>query len=40
MPAFLAENPLDCVVMGCGKVLSEISLLRRVAMITRNNKNN
>lgn len=39
MPTFLAENPLDCVVMGCGKVLSEISLLRRVAMITRNKNN-
>lgn len=35
MPVFLAENPMDCVVIGAGKVLSEINLLRRVAMTAR-----
>ncbi|HOL16838.1 MAG TPA: rod shape-determining protein [Bacillota bacterium] len=35
MPVFLAENPMDCVVLGAGKALSEIELLRRVALITR-----
>ena len=35
MPVFLAENPMDCVVLGAGKALSEIDLLRRVALITR-----
>ncbi len=28
----LAENPLDCVVLGAGRVLDEIPLLRRVAL--------
>ncbi len=32
MPVFLAEEPLDCVVIGAGKVLSEIELLKRVTM--------
>ena len=35
MPVFLAENPMDCVVLGAGEALSEIELLRRVALITR-----
>ncbi len=35
MPVFLAENPMDCVVLGAGKALSEIDLLRRVALLTR-----
>lgn len=35
MPVFLAENPMDCVVLGAGKALAEIDLLRRVALITR-----
>lgn len=35
MPVFMAENPMDCVVLGAGKVLSEINLLRRVAITTR-----
>lgn len=30
MPVYIAENPLDCVVMGTGKVLDEIDTLRRV----------
>ncbi|HAA34039.1 MAG TPA: rod shape-determining protein [Firmicutes bacterium] len=32
MPVYLAENPLDCVVLGTGKALSAIELLRRVAV--------
>jgi rod shape-determining protein MreB len=28
----IAENPLDCVVLGSGKVLDELNLLRRVAI--------
>ncbi len=32
MPAIIAENALDCVAMGAGKVLAEIELLRRVAI--------
>ncbi len=32
MPVFLADEPLDCVVIGAGKVLSEIDLLKRVTM--------
>jgi rod shape-determining protein MreB len=35
MPVFLAENPVDCVVLGAGKALAEIDLLRRVALVTR-----
>ncbi|NMB33690.1 MAG: rod shape-determining protein [Clostridium sp.] len=30
MPVNIAENPLDCVVMGSGKVLEEIETLKRV----------
>ncbi len=30
MPVSIAENPLDCVVMGAGKVLEEIETLKRV----------
>lgn len=30
MPVTIAEKPLDCVVMGAGKVLEEIETLRRV----------
>jgi rod shape-determining protein MreB and related proteins len=32
MPVFMAENPLDCVVLGTGKALSAIDLLRRVSI--------
>lgn len=35
MPVFLAENPMDCVVLGAGKALAEIELLRRVALTPR-----
>lgn len=30
MPVSIAENPLDCVVMGSGKVLDEIETLKKV----------
>ncbi|NLC52069.1 MAG: rod shape-determining protein, partial [Firmicutes bacterium] len=33
MPVYLAEDPLDCVVLGVGKTLSELELLRRVAVV-------
>ena len=32
MPVLIAENPLSCVVLGSGKVLDELDLLRRVAI--------
>jgi rod shape-determining protein MreB and related proteins len=32
MPVFMAENPLDCVVLGTGKALSAIELLKRVSI--------
>jgi rod shape-determining protein MreB len=32
VPVLIAENPLDCVVLGSGKVLDELNLLRRVAV--------
>jgi len=35
MPVFMAENPMDCVVLGAGKALAEIDLLRRVALTGR-----
>lgn len=35
MPVFMAENPMDCVVLGAGKALAEIDLLRRVALTPR-----
>ena len=35
MPVYIAENPLDCVVLGTGKALAEINLLRRVAVSPR-----
>ena len=37
MPVFLAENPIDCVVLGAGKSLAEIDLLRQVAIVSRRN---
>lgn len=30
MPVWIADDPLSCVVRGCGKVLEEISLLRKI----------
>ena len=35
MPSFLAESPLDCVVLGAGEAISEMALLRRVAVTPR-----
>lgn len=35
MPVFMAENPLDCVVLGAGKALSAIELLKRVSISPR-----
>jgi len=35
MPVVVAEDTLDCVVMGAGKVLKELDLLKRVSL---NNK--
>lgn len=32
MPVYIAENPLDCVVLGAGKALTAIDLLRRVSI--------
>jgi len=32
VPVLISENPLDCVVLGSGKVLDELNLLRRVAV--------
>ena len=32
MPVLIAESPLDCVVIGAGKVLEEIELLKRVLL--------
>jgi len=33
MPVFMAEDPLDCVVLGAGKALTAIELLKRVAVV-------
>lgn len=35
MPVRIADNPLDCVVMGAGKVIEEIDTLKRVAISTK-----
>ena len=32
LPVTIADNPLECVVLGAGKVLDEIDLLKRVAI--------
>ncbi len=32
MPVVVAENPLDCVVMGTGKVLDQLNLLKRISL--------
>ena len=34
LPVVIAEDPLSCVVLGSGKVLDEIDLLRQVAITT------
>ncbi len=38
MPVNIANNPLDCVVLGTGKVLDEINTLRKVLIKPRLNK--
>lgn len=35
MPVMIAEDPLDCVAIGTGKVLEEIETLKRVLITTR-----
>ena len=30
LPVLIADDPLTCVVMGCGKALDEMDLLREV----------
>lgn len=35
IPVFVAENPIDCVVLGPGKVLEEIDTLRSVLISSR-----
>lgn len=32
IPVVLAENPLDCVALGTGKVLGQLKLLRRISL--------
>ncbi|MBX4205984.1 rod shape-determining protein [Candidatus Microgenomates bacterium] len=34
MPVIIAEDPLTCVVRGCGKVLDDPTLLRRIRIIS------
>ena len=35
IPVYVAENPLDCVALGTGKVLEEIGTLRNVLIYTK-----
>ena len=35
MPVSIAENPLDCVVIGTGKVLNEITTLKKVLLSSK-----
>jgi len=36
MPVRIADNPLDCVVVGAGKIIEEMETLKRVAISTKN----
>ncbi len=36
MPVRVADNPLDCVVLGAGKVVEELETLKRIAMTSKN----
>ena len=36
VPVSVAESPLECVVMGTGKILSDIELLRRISLAKGN----
>jgi rod shape-determining protein MreB len=35
IPVFIAEEPLDCVVLGTGKVLEELDTLSSVLLSSR-----
>ncbi|MDD4496410.1 MAG: rod shape-determining protein [Eubacteriales bacterium] len=35
IPVYIAENPLDSVVMGAGKVLEEIDVLKKVLIVSK-----
>ncbi len=35
MPVYIADDPLTCVVRGCGKILDDISLLRKIRATTK-----
>ncbi|MDD4189219.1 MAG: rod shape-determining protein [Eubacteriales bacterium] len=35
IPVFIAENPLDCVAIGAGKVLERIDILRKVLVVSK-----
>ena len=30
MPTYIADDPLTCVVRGCGKILEDLTLLTRI----------
>ncbi|HCS72765.1 MAG TPA: rod shape-determining protein, partial [Clostridiales bacterium] len=36
MPVSIADNPLDCVVIGAGKVIEELETLKRIAVSSKN----
>ena len=38
MPVYVAEDPLDCVVKGCGKTLDDIEKLKTVFINSRGRK--
>jgi len=38
MPVYVIEEPLDCVVKGCGKILEDIEKLRNVLINSRRRK--
>jgi rod shape-determining protein MreB len=38
MPVRIADNPLDCVVLGAGKVIEELEIMKRVAISTKNTR--
>ena len=38
MPVHVADNPLDCVALGAGKVVEELETLKRVAIATKNSR--
>jgi len=38
MPVYITEEPIDCVVKGCGKILNDIEKLRNVLLNSRRRK--